>query len=73
MTHLPDGMFYLFSMTKIMKVVWILSAYSKSVWLTKDGNQMLFDIKIPTNKGMLLAMYFFKRSSKVAEAIHKTE
>ena len=61
-THLPGGMFNLFRLTKMLKVRWILDRYSQSVWLTKGEEMVTFDIKIPTNKGKLLAMYF-KRST----------
>ena len=64
-------MFNLFSLTKMMKIGWTLGGDSKSVWITKDGSTVIFDIMIPTNKGMLLAMYF-KRNTEIAGAICKT-
>jgi hypothetical protein len=67
-THLPTGMFNLFSLTKMMKLGWTLGGDSKSVWLTKGEDTVIFDILIPTNKGMLLAMYF-KRNTEIAGAM----
>jgi len=56
-TYLPTGHFNLFSVTKLTKAGWQLHADLKQLWLTKDQNKIVFDIVIPTPKGMLYAMY----------------
>jgi len=56
-TYLPTGHFNLFSVTKLTKDGWKLHADLKQLWLTKDQNKTVFDIVIPTPKGMLYAMY----------------
>jgi hypothetical protein len=42
---------------------WILGGDHETMWLTKGERTVTFDIKIPTPKGTLYAMYF-KRESK---------
>ena len=46
-----------------MKDGWILGGDHETMWLTKGERTVIFDIKIPTPKGTLYAMYF-KRESK---------
>jgi hypothetical protein len=62
-TILPTGKFNLFSLTKLVNNGWILGGDYETMWLTKGERTVTFDIKIPTPKGTLYAMYF-KRESK---------
>jgi hypothetical protein len=57
-THLPNGKFNMFSITKMQMNGWKLQGDAKKIWLTKGDHEVVFDIIIPTNKGLLLAMYF---------------
>ena len=43
---------------------WILGGDDKGIWLTKDDQKLLFDIAIPTPKGMLFAMYIKREIGK---------
>jgi len=54
-TYLPTGHFNLVSMPKLTKAGWQLHA--DLLWLTKDQNKIVFDIVIPSPKGMLYAMH----------------
>jgi hypothetical protein len=55
-THLPEGKYNLFSITKLQNEGWILSGDANAIWLTKGDVEIKFDIKIPTSKGVLYAM-----------------
>jgi hypothetical protein len=56
-THLPEGKYNLFSITKLQNEGWILNGDASAIWLTKGDIEIKFDIKIPTPKGVLYAMY----------------
>ena len=56
-THLPNGKFNMFSLLKMQMNGWALHGNDKKIWITKGENIITFDI-IPTNKGLLFAMYF---------------
>jgi hypothetical protein len=57
-THdLPKGKYNLFSITKLQNDGWILGGNADAIWLTKGDIEIKFDIKIPTPKGVLYAMY----------------
>jgi hypothetical protein len=58
-THLPNGKFNLFSITKMQMNGWKLHRDSKQICLTKEEHEVIFDIIIPTNKGLLFALYFW--------------
>jgi hypothetical protein len=62
-TYLPSGKFNLFSLTKMHKQGWLLHGNKEKIWLTKDSQTVTFDMVIPTNKGLLFALYF-KREPK---------
>jgi hypothetical protein len=42
-----------------------LGGNKTAIWLTNADQKVTFDMKIPTNKGLLFAMYF-KRESEIA-------
>ena len=52
----PKG-FNLFSCTKMQKRGWKLGGDASSIWLTKDGHKISFDIPIHTPKGVIFAAY----------------
>jgi hypothetical protein len=63
--YLPTGQFNLFSLTKMTtNQGWILGGDDKGIWLKKEGKKLLFDIAIPTPKGMLFAMYIKRELEK---------
>jgi hypothetical protein len=64
-THLPEGKYKLFSITKLQTEGWILSGDANAIWLTKGDIEIKFDIKIPTPKGVLYAMYH-QRNTEIA-------
>jgi len=64
--HLPTGCFNLFSVTKLIKDGWALSADKSALWLTKGNLKINFDIVIPTPKGIIFAMCM-KCEGKVAK------
>jgi hypothetical protein len=51
----------------MMKAGWKLNGDANSIYITKDEARIDFDIKIPTPKGVLFAMYL-KRDSEIAGA-----
>ena len=57
-----------FSMTKRMQDGWTLGGNKESIWLTKDGQKLFFDIKISTPKGALFCMYFKRECEMAATA-----
>ena len=65
-TILPTGKYNLFSVTQMMKRGWGLKGDKSSMMLEKGEQQIIFDICIPTPKGMLFAMYV-KRAESEAE------
>ena len=66
-THVPGAKFNLFSITRMQNMGWQLHGDKHAIWITKGGNQVKFDIKIPTPKGCIFAMYL-ERATEVAGA-----
>ena len=66
-SFMPKGRFNLFSVTRLQKDGWILGGDRSSIWLTKGNSKIVFDIIIPTRKGMLFAVYL-ERHGEVAAA-----
>jgi hypothetical protein len=64
-THLPDAKYNLFSITKLQNDGWTLGGNADAIWLTKGDIEIKFDIKIPTPKGVLYAMYH-QRNTEIA-------
>jgi hypothetical protein len=62
---LPKGKYNLFSITKLQNDGWILGGNAAAIWLTKGDIEIKFDIKIPTPKGALYAMYH-ERKTEIA-------
>jgi hypothetical protein len=70
--YLPTGQFNLFSLTNKMTTNqgWILGGDDKGIWLTKEGKKLLFNIAIPTPKGMLFVMYIKREiGSEMGQAV----
>jgi hypothetical protein len=66
-TYLKNGHFNLFSIPRMLKQGWKLGGDDEKIWLHKGAAKLVFDIKIPTPKGALYAMYF-KRSTEAGLA-----
>jgi hypothetical protein len=64
-THLPKAKYNLFSITKLQNDGRALGGNADAIWLTKGNVEIRFDIKIPTPKGNLYAMYH-QRKTEVA-------
>jgi hypothetical protein len=56
-THLPTGMFNLFSLSIMQRRGWLLYGDVKKIWLEKWGNKIMFDLMVPTPKGVVYCMY----------------
>ena len=54
----PSGGFNLFSITKMQMSGWKLEGDKQSIRLTKNGQEIIFDIKIQAPKGVIFAVYF---------------
>ena len=64
--HVPTNVFNLFSLTKMMEMDWELHGSKRRGLLIEKKNMAIkFDIKIPTPKGAIYAMYF-NRSCELA-------
>jgi hypothetical protein len=61
-THLPKGKYNLFSITEFQNDGWTLGGNADAIWLTKGDVKIKFDIKIPTPKGVLYAMYHERKT-----------
>ena len=70
-SHLPDGKFNLFSVSRLQNEGWLLHRDKNCIWMTKEKGKIVFDIKIPTPKGAVYAMYF-KRLSVQGELANGT-
>ncbi len=53
MSHLPEGNFNLFSVTRLQKKGWILTGNADYIKLAKGKKSILFSIVIYTPKGAL--------------------
>ncbi len=60
-SHLPEGNFNLFSVTRLQKKGWTLTGNADYIKLQKGGKSLLFNIVINTNKGALYAGKFCKK------------
>jgi hypothetical protein len=61
----PSSGYNLFSLTKLMKAGWILSGKDNKLTLTRNKQEIVFDIEIPTPKGVIYAMYI-ERGNEIA-------
>jgi hypothetical protein len=64
-THLPQGVFNLFSLTRMQMRGWTLTGNDKKITLKKDGAEVNFDIVIPTPKGAIFALYFKRHEGEI--------
>ena len=62
-THLPGAKFNLFSISKMQNEGWLLFGDKEKIWIEKNGHKVVFDIKIPTPKGAVFAMYYKRKQS----------
>jgi hypothetical protein len=70
-THLPEAKYNLFSITKLQNDGWTLGGNADTIWLTKGDIKIKFDIKIPTPKGVMYAMYH-QRNTEIAAPMTTT-
>jgi hypothetical protein len=68
MAVVPNSRYNQFSLTKAMNASWILSGQNNRLTLKKDQHEIIFDIEIPTPKGVIYAMYM-KYESEIAGAV----
>jgi hypothetical protein len=64
-TLLPTGMFNLFSLAVMQRRGWLLYGDVKKIWREKDGNKIVFDLMVPTPKGVVYCMYLNRQSEIV--------
>jgi hypothetical protein len=64
---IPKCGYNLFSITKLLKDNWNLSGTKEQLVLQKGKHKVVFDICIPTPKGVIFAMYL-KRNAEIAGA-----
>ena len=63
---LLHGKYNLFSLGTMMKKGWQMSGDDQGIIISKGGIQLVFDIIIPTPKGILYAMYLKRGAAEVA-------
>jgi hypothetical protein len=56
--YLPNSSFNLFSLRQTISKGWIMGGNKESIWIKKGHNKVVFEMMIPTSKGILFAMYF---------------
>jgi hypothetical protein len=61
-TLLPTGMFNLFSLSVMQRRGWLLYGDVKKIWLEKVGNKIVFNLMVPTPKGVVYCMYLNRHS-----------
>lgn len=57
-SYLSNVTFNLFSLTQMTAKWWIMGGHNESIWIKKGYNKVVFNMMIPTPKGMWFAMYF---------------
>jgi hypothetical protein len=58
-TYLPGAKYNLFSLSKMVRHGgWRLNGDKDALWIKKDGQEICFNIVIPTPKGALYCMYY---------------
>ncbi len=65
-SHLPEGNFNLFNVTRLQKKGWILTGNADYIKLQKGGKSLLFNKVINTSKG---ALYVGKFSRKGGDEV----
>jgi hypothetical protein len=71
-TTIPGGKFSLFSVSKMIKEGWELVGGSKTaIWLVRNKMKVVFDVVIPTPKGVLFASYL-KQRDDIGGAVQDT-
>jgi hypothetical protein len=65
-SHLSEGNFYLFSLTRLQKKGWILSGNVDYIKLQKGGNSLLFKIVVSTpNQALYIGKFCRKGGGEV--------
>jgi hypothetical protein len=60
--HIPGQVFNLMSMAKLQSNSWKSHGDKKAIRMTKDGQEIVFDIVIPTEDGCVFAIYLKRRT-----------
>jgi hypothetical protein len=69
----PSSGYNLFSLTKLMKAGWwILSRKDNKLTLTRNKQEIVFDIEIPTPNGVIYAMYIEHESEIMGTTMDKS-
>ena len=63
-TVLPQGIFNLFSISRMQGEGWILGGDKEAVWITKGKSKLTFDIVVKTPKGRVYAAYMRDRDCR---------
>jgi hypothetical protein len=61
-TLLPTGISNLFSLSVVQHRGWLLYGDVKKIWLEKEGNKIVFDLMVPTPKGVVYCMYLNRQT-----------
>ena len=61
MVHTPSAGYNLFSITQRLEHGWVLGGDKDSIWISKGGRKVIFDIKIKTPKGAIFCAYFKRK------------
>jgi Reverse transcriptase (RNA-dependent DNA polymerase)/Zinc knuckle len=72
-TVLSDGVFNLISATAMMKRGWKLSGNESAITIHKNGVEIVFDIKISTNKGALYCAYITREPLDEVAALNSNK
>ena len=72
-TYSPEAAFNLFSPSILLSKGWELHGNHDMMWFTKDGNKIVFAIKVTTPNGMLFCIRFKRtRSEEIAQCAIKS-
>jgi hypothetical protein len=71
-SYLPTANFNLFSITQMTAKGWILGGNDKCIWIEKGQRKVVFDMMIPTPRGVIHAMYFNRGTEVSGTATDKT-
>lgn len=68
-SHIPGSAFNLFSLSKMTTQGWKLQGDGDAIWITKDNQEIRFDIKIKTPTAAIFCGYFKRLNELGAPAV----